>query len=643
MTNLPPIILWAARELLRQPGRHLLLFFALASVATVCAVPLLLTGGLAHSGAQVLEHAPALVLRRVQAGGWLPLDGDKARQLAAAVPGVLSARPRVWGLAGWQDRAVTVLGLEQEQITELTGSGIIAAPPAPGQALTGPGLAIAPGTTLTLRAAQELSLTAAAALPAGSAMVAHDLVLLHMDDARRLLGLQAHEASDLAVEVHHPAEEQALPADLAAAMPWPVRISGRSESLAALRGGLTRRGGLGFMVALPAMLALLLLVLGAARQQAGRWELGLLKALGWSSGDILRRHLWQGLLLGLPALALGLALAEMLACGSGGSLVAGWLLDWPGPAPQLVLDAATVFVPLALLGAALLLPWLTALVLPVVLAAADPLQLIRGELGEEALDDTTLPLDAGPDEKAGDKTTAPPVELLAAQDLCLERGAAREGSRLLDRVSLTATADAPVLITGATGAGKSSLLHILAGLQRPTSGEVWAEGQPVSRWLAGHRDRWRQRVGIVFQHALLLPDLTALENVMLPLLPHEHRLEMLRQRARQALTRCRIDHAAARPARLLSGGEAQRVALARALVVQPDWLFLDEPTAHQDNDGVAVVLDCLHEAARRGAAVMVVSHDPRLAEAPLFAQRYHLAGGRLSPSPFTLHPSPCAP
>ncbi|OQX11921.1 MAG: hypothetical protein BWK76_18430 [Desulfobulbaceae bacterium A2] len=234
--------------------------------------------------------------------------------------------------------------------------------------------------------------------------------------------------------------------------------------------------------------------------------------------------------------------------------------------------------------------------------------------------------------------------MLAARDLCLERGAgAHDQRRLLDRVSLTAPAGVPILITGATGAGKSSLLHILAGLQRPTAGEVWAEGQPVSRWLAGHRDRWRRRVGIVFQHSLLLPDLSALENVMLPLLPHEHRLEELRRRAHQALADCRIEQATARPARLLSGGEAQRVALARALVVQPDWLFLDEPTAHQDQDGVAVVLDCLHGAATRGAAVVVVSHDPRLAVSPLFTRRYHLADGQLSPSPLTLHPSPCAP
>lgn len=626
-TRIPPLILWAARELLRRPGRHLLLFAALAAVSAGSALPLLLTSGLAHSAAQVLAASPSLVLRRVQPGGWRPIEADSASAHARAVPGVLSARPRVWGLASCQNRAVTVLGFDLEQAARLASLGFSSEPPASGTALIGPGVAALPGARLTLRSAEEMHVTVAARLPDSTGIMAHDLILLPLADARRLLGLAPHEASDLAIEVHHPAEELALPPDLAAAMPWPVRITGRTEALAALEGGLIRRGGLGFMVTLPAVLTLLLLVLNAAQQQAGRWELGLLKALGWSSGDILRRHLWQGLLLGLPAIMTGLALAQFLASGPGGAPVAGWLLDWPGTAPRLRLDAGAALAPLGLLTATILLPWLAALVLPVLLTAGEPLRLLRGELGDQTTDEAA----SAPPDNAQDNDAQPPPGRLAACDLSLRCAAEGESRQILDRVSLTAEGGSPLLITGATGEGKSSLLHILAGLHRPRSGQVWADGAPVSRWLAGHRDQWRRRAGIVFQQPLLLPDLSALENVILPLLPRTDRISSPRRQAETALGLCRMAHAAARPARLLSGGESQRVALARALVVEPDWLFLDEPTAHQDADGVAVVLDCLRRAALRGAAVIVVSHDPRLADCPFFVRRYHLAGGCLMP------------
>lgn len=198
-------------------------------------------------------------------------------------------------------------------------------------------------------------------------------------------------------------------------------------------------------------------------------------------------------------------------------------------------------------------------------------------------------------------------------------------------------ADFPVggitLISGPTGAGKSTLLHLLACLLRPASGEVHADGEPVSRWITAHRDRWRRRVGILFQTPSLAPDLTVLENAMLPLIPRGGRLAEIRRRASECLDRSGAAHLAGLPAAILSGGEGQRAALARALAAEPRYLIADEPTAHQDDEGAATVMTALLADRRRGAAVIVAGHDHRLSAADFADRRYRLTSGRLTPEP----------
>lgn len=198
-------------------------------------------------------------------------------------------------------------------------------------------------------------------------------------------------------------------------------------------------------------------------------------------------------------------------------------------------------------------------------------------------------------------------------------------------------ADFPVggisLILGPTGAGKSTLLHLLACLIRPTSGEVRADGEPVSRWITAHRDRWRRRVGILFQTPSLVPDLTVLENVMLPLIPRGGGLAEIRRRAGDCLDRASAGHLAGLPAAILSGGEGQRAALARAIAAEPRFLIADEPTAHQDDDGAKIVMDVFLAERDRGAAVIVAGHDHRLLSAGFADRRHRLAAGRLTPLP----------
>jgi len=170
------------------------------------------------------------------------------------------------------------------------------------------------------------------------------------------------------------------------------------------------------------------------------------------------------------------------------------------------------------------------------------------------------------------------------------------------------------LVSGRSGAGKSTLLHLLAGLLRPTQGEILADGQPVSRWLTAHRDRWRRRVGILFQQDHLVGRLTALENVILPLIPRNGGPRQWRRHGMEMLARLKAGELAGQPAMFLSGGQRQRVAAARALVGMPDYIVADEPAAHQDLENARRLGRLLRQAADRGAVVVVAAHDRHVDE-----------------------------
>lgn len=186
------------------------------------------------------------------------------------------------------------------------------------------------------------------------------------------------------------------------------------------------------------------------------------------------------------------------------------------------------------------------------------------------------------------------------------------------------------LIDGAVGVGKTSLLHVLSTVLRPSAGEVLADGEAVSRYTSSHRDLWRRQAGIVFQAAHFLDGLSALENVMAPLVPKSASLAQARGSALTELERFQLTGLAARRPAGLSGGERQRVSLARALVGQPRFVFADEPTAHQDAEGFDLVLARLSELKAAGAVVVVVSHDPRLLASGLADARWHLTGAGLA-------------
>ncbi len=185
---------------------------------------------------------------------------------------------------------------------------------------------------------------------------------------------------------------------------------------------------------------------------------------------------------------------------------------------------------------------------------------------------------------------------------------------ILTDVSLSIQAGETVAVVGVSGSGKSTLLSLLAGLDLPTSGQVYINGIALTELDEDGRAGLRgEAVGFVFQAFQLLPSLTALENVMLPLeLKGERNAAML---AREFLARVGLAHRLHHYPRQLSGGEQQRVALARAFVTHPRILFADEPTGNLDRRTGRHVIELLFELNRIHATTLVlVTHDEALAE-----------------------------
>ncbi len=173
-----------------------------------------------------------------------------------------------------------------------------------------------------------------------------------------------------------------------------------------------------------------------------------------------------------------------------------------------------------------------------------------------------------------------------------------------------------IAITGPSGAGKTTLLQLLGGLERATEGQVMIQGQDLSR--LSDRDRTALRgkaIGFVYQFHHLLGELTALENVAMPLRIARVPIAQARSRAAELLTQLGLSHRLDHLPGALSGGERQRVAIARALVTKPAVVLADEPTGNLDAANAAQVFDLLMTHVRaQSAALVLVTHDQRLAD-----------------------------
>jgi putative ABC transport system ATP-binding protein len=169
-------------------------------------------------------------------------------------------------------------------------------------------------------------------------------------------------------------------------------------------------------------------------------------------------------------------------------------------------------------------------------------------------------------------------------------------------------------VLGPSGAGKSTLLALSCGLLLPTSGEVLLDGEPFSRWRESFRAAARRRrLSVVVQGLSLVTGMTALENVLLPMVPDGLATRAARERAESWLARLGVSDVALSKVELLSGGERQRVALARALAsTHAELIVLDEPSAHLDAARTAALVEALRERLDAGASLLIATHDPRL-------------------------------
>jgi putative ABC transport system ATP-binding protein len=224
-----------------------------------------------------------------------------------------------------------------------------------------------------------------------------------------------------------------------------------------------------------------------------------------------------------------------------------------------------------------------------------------------------------------------PIVALAVRALTKIVSDATGSLTILDDINLDIAVGETVAVVGASGSGKSTLLGLLAGLDVPTRGEVVLFGEDLFRQDEDGRAKLRaQKIGFVFQSFQLLPHLTALENVLLPMELSARTPDGLApaRAAREMLERVGLGERLSHYPKTLSGGEQQRVALARAFVLRPPLLLADEPTGSLDARTGEAVIDLMFALNReRGSTLVMVTHDPQIAA--LCGRRIELHAGRI--------------
>ena len=241
--------------------------------------------------------------------------------------------------------------------------------------------------------------------------------------------------------------------------------------------------------------------------------------------------------------------------------------------------------------------------------------------------------DQAVDIQAGSHAGSDP-RLLEVRDLHKRYRMGGQDLNVLRGVDLQVGRGQWLAVLGASGSGKSTLLHLIGGLDRPERGSVSFDGRDVFELSQAELDRYRNaHVGFVFQFYHLLPEMSALENVLIAAMMQRSILGWpsargaARRRAAELLDRVGLNERMKHQPAKLSGGERQRVAIARALVNQPDLLLADEPTGNLDADTGAQILDLFRELHAQGQTIVMVTHDQSIAAAA--DQRLILKAGRL--------------
>ena len=205
--------------------------------------------------------------------------------------------------------------------------------------------------------------------------------------------------------------------------------------------------------------------------------------------------------------------------------------------------------------------------------------------------------------------------MIQLQELCRDFAVGEEVVHALDHVSLNLPAGEYVSIMGPSGSGKSTLLNILGLLDTPTSGSYTLDGVNTSQMGDNELASIRQnKIGFVFQSFHLVPRLSALENVELPMMLSGNDPQLRRERGHAALERVGLGHRDGHRPSQLSGGERQRVAIARAIVMEPKLLLADEPTGNLDSASGGEIVKIMEALNDQGLTLLVVTHDPAIGE-----------------------------
>lgn len=374
-----PRFAWAVRDISRYPLDTFLLSLSLALLVFFIGIILLFSQALSKTAITVLADSPSLVIRRVGPGGWLAIPSTQAMALLKSVPGVVRVRARIWGTVSSGHGSVTVYGVTQPDDGSRLDSSANRMP-ARGQALAGAGIQSQRiSDRLELSGAKAMVFDVIGSLGAATGLVAHDLVLLHDADARQILAIPEGYASDLTIDVFHDQEAQAIIPDLVKALPWPVQITTRDEAMDQYSAGLHHRAGIIYVMLMPAVLALMLIVVATIRKQISRHsEIGFLKALGWTTADIIGHQVTKVIVVGIPSVVVGLLAAYISIFKAGITWPGILFFGWVGVPPQLFMVSSGAGIVLAEVGALVFLPYMTAALWPLLKAATgDPLDLIE--------------------------------------------------------------------------------------------------------------------------------------------------------------------------------------------------------------------------------------------------------------------------
>lgn len=255
------------------------------------------------------------------------------------------------------------------------------------------------------------------------------------------------------------------------------------------------------------------------------------------------------------------------------------------------------------------------------------MQVAAGAETFELSDTSAAPVDTTSATPQDSDTGASPLRVatpyvLEAKDLHKTYRKDNHAVPVLKGCDFRAVAGKMTAILGQSGSGKSTLLHLLGTLDAPDSGEIYFDGRRIDNLPRRQRDRFRNsQLGMIFQFYHLLPEVTALQNVLLPMMIQQGVFKYLknrqevRQKAIDLLDRVGLSHRMHHKPRELSGGEMQRAAIARALVSDPELILADEPTGNLDRETGLQILSLLHELNREsGITIVMVTHDESIAE-----------------------------